>query len=156
MVLLPIPQHDGSERKRGAVGDGEMVFSPYSRTGSRRFNPVEYAARSVALENELEAAIESVREIAAAKFLAFYRELLAPHRIANHRVVIRAAMGLATVDVTSLRTGETESVEFQPCDRGVYTLLREIDQALNYDWAWHLDGALLAGPTLCAPSAPIP
>jgi len=148
MALLPITQHDGVERLRGAVDDREVVFSPYSGHGSRRFNPVEYAARSVELENELEAAIESAREAAAAKFLAFYRTLLAPHCIANHRIVISAAMGLATVDVINLRTGETESVESQPCDRGVYTLLREIDQALNYDWAWHLDGSLLAGPEL--------
>ncbi|MGE6530298.1 hypothetical protein ACQKEM_15040 [Pseudomonas sp. NPDC077382] len=53
----------------------------------------------VALEADLKKALEAVREDAAAKFLDSYRQLLAPHRIANHQVVVRTAMGLATVEV---------------------------------------------------------
>ncbi|MCQ4311730.1 hypothetical protein NAV33_07450 [Pseudomonas stutzeri] len=148
MKLLPIPQHDGVERPRGAVDDREVVFGSYSGTGSRRFNPVEYAAQTVALEEELEAAIEAAREATAAKFLAFYRELLKPYRISTHRVVVCAGMGMSTIDVTNLRTGKTEGVEFLPShwDRGVYALLREISQALNWDWAAYLDGEVIAGP----------
>jgi hypothetical protein len=146
MALKPIPQHDGVERKRGSIDDLDRTYSVYSNSFSRAFNPVEYAAVTVQLEEELETAIENAREATSEKFLAFYRELLKHHCFKNHRVWISAAMGMASVRVTNLRTGVAVTPEHESWgNRGVYTLICEISQALNWDWAAYLDNKTLVG-----------
>lgn len=146
MALQPIPQHDGAVRVRGSVPSTEEVRSPYSSHYSRRFNPVEYAAVTVRLEQELEDAIEAANEAASVKFLAFYRELLRPYQVTQHRVWVSAGMGMATVSVTDLRSGETVTPEHEGMNRGLFLLICEISQALNWPWAAYLDGKTLAGP----------
>lgn len=146
MTLKPIPQHDGEDRERGRVPSLEGTSSPYSHGWSRRFNPVEYSAVAVAIEQELEEKTELLRKEASEKFLAFFRGLVEPYDFTNHRVWISAGMGVASVYVTDLRSGEESSVEYMPdsCARGVYLLLQEISQSLDWDWAGYLDRKILS------------
>jgi hypothetical protein len=113
--------------------------------GSRRFNPVEYAAETCRITDAMETRVAEVHEQAGGEFLAFFRELLKDHRTTNHRVYISAGMGCASVYVRHLRSGEQYPVSDIVGARGVFVLLQEIDQALDWEWAGYLDEAVLAG-----------
>lgn len=146
MALQPIPQHDGVERERGAVPDSAMYYGNMGGGGSRRFNPVEYAAETQRIIDAMETRVAQAHEAAGVEFLVFFRGLLKAHTFTNHQVYISAGMGCASVYVRDLRTDDKYPVSDLVGARGVYQLLQEIDQALDWDWAGYLNDKVLAGP----------
>lgn len=146
MALKPIPQHDGAERERGAVPDSAIHYGNMGGYGSRPFNPVEYAAETCRINAAMETRIADAQEQAGNEFLAFFRGLLQGHTVTNHQVYISAGMGASSVYVRNLRTGKEDAVDDVVAPIGVYVLLQEIDQALDWDWAGYLNGKVLAGP----------
>lgn len=139
-ALLPIPQYDGfaaRNSKRGPVSDMEVSVGMRQPDGttprSRRFNPVEASRALRSLDDKMDSALEKVRERYAQRYLRALRKLLEPYNTSRHEITIIAAMGAGMVCV------DGDNVDHKQ-DRGLYVLLKEIDQALSWDWCAYLDG----------------
>jgi hypothetical protein len=137
MRLEPIPQVDGFDgRKRGAAADWHT--GNVSGARSRSINPVEHSAAFCELDDELEAAVSAVHERMARRYLAAMRAMPAPYNTSRHVITIRAGMGACHIDVS----GRTVS-DWEGPGRGLYVLLEEMAQALQWHWAGHLNGECL-------------
>jgi hypothetical protein len=123
--------------KRGARHDWHT--GNVSGDTSRSSNALESAPAFQALDDAMQAAIEGVRRQHAQTFLRELRTLLAPYNTSRHAITIDAAMGSCCLKIDARLFSEHDS---GPA-RGVYLLLAEITQFLNWDWCAYLDGARL-------------
>lgn len=131
MKLIPIK---GAEHiKRGA--NERWHTGNISKTPSRGFNPVEQGVTRK-LEADLEAALEKVFKRHAQKFLKQFRKLVAAYKTHNHKIEIVASMGYCIVTVNGALLQDKPQ-------RGMYVLLAEIEQAMNWEWGAYLDGERL-------------
>lgn len=137
LALDPIPQRDGFEqRQRGAMTNWHIgnVSGARSRSG----NQVEYSEAFSKLDDSMHEAIAAVHEEFAKRYLSALRSMLAPYNTSRHVITIRAGMGASHIDVSGRMISDWEGPR-----RGLYLLLSEMAQALEWDWANYLDGERL-------------
>lgn len=121
-----------------------IVSSAFNVRPSRANNAIEDKASFLQVERRLADAIEKAERKAAYQFLRLYRRELAKFNTKNHVITITAAMGSVTVDVNgeAFRWGQLTQ-DRAPSSHPLLQLLHDIDESLDYDWAWHLDGERL-------------
>ena len=130
--------------KRGEVTQwhrGNMGGPP-----SRAFNHLEADPKFQKLEDQLEEAIEAVRERFAKKFLKYYRKRITEHNFGNHIIKLSCGIGSCGVLAGDRRRPYERIVLLQ--DMGgrkgsCSALLEEIEQSMDWGWAAYLDGVIL-------------
>jgi len=100
----------------------------------------KYEEERDAVQARADEAKDRIDEAYAQRFLVHYRALLRGSNLRRHKFTIRAAMGVAFL----LVNGE----QFLPQDlmpkfnrrSSLVQLLEGIQESLDYDWAYYLDG----------------
>lgn len=124
--------------------------SSMSRGSTRSLNYLEMNEEGRKLDDEMETQIESVRERYAKRFVEFLRKQLDGFNLKRHVVVIRAGMGVTSLQIFDKRTFTQRAVgdlrrwgNRTPGD--VIDVLQEIDQFLEscWDWSSYLDKQVL-------------
>lgn len=123
--------------KRGAKEDWHS--SSMSRGSTRSLNWVEAQPHLGHLSDAMEEEVQRVRARHAHNYRDFLIQLLAPHDLSNHKVVISAGMGSCSLDINGRSVDD-----FRHHRTPLVKLLEEIEQALDWDWASHLDKMRIA------------
>jgi hypothetical protein len=130
--LIPIK---GAEHvKRGA--NNKWHTGNISGQQSRGYNAIEAGGVTIKLEHKLDEAVERLHELHSKRFLKYYRKLIAGYKTHNHVIEISANMGDSTIKVNGNLLQDYYS-------RGMFTLLYEIEQTMNWEWSAYLDGEKL-------------
>lgn len=125
-----------------------VIFKMGSGDQSRPFNAVELSKAFNRIEGNYENAKAKADERAGQSFLKYFRKLVAKHNTKNHagKITIVAAMGMCGVyiDGVSLSSDHRwNGFAHHPNVTPLMQLLFAIEETMDYDWAWTLDGEAL-------------
>ena len=132
--MKPKPIPGAENAPRGAVNKWHV--GNISGQASRGFNAIEMAGVTDTYESLLEDAIEDVRKHYSTKFLKYFRELVAQYKTHNHEIVFQCGMGLCSILINNTL------LQYFP-SRGIFALLYEIEQTMDWGWGSYLDGEKL-------------
>jgi hypothetical protein len=127
---------------------GSAIFGMNTARRSRAFNDVESSAAFNRIGTRYDNAKSKADERAGKSYLKHFRKLVAKHNTKNHagQIAITAGMGACgvTIDGVGLSydprwNGFNQRRDTTP----LMQLLFAIDEALDYDWAYTLDGEVL-------------
>lgn len=126
---------------------GSVIFTMGSGLKTLPWTAIDSDPKFKALNDKWDDAKARADRLAGKRFLAYFRKRLLAYNTGRHTISICAAMGMCSIDI------DGESVEwgnfggdFVRKRSAVVAELLAIHQALDYDWAWTLDGEVLNVP----------
>jgi hypothetical protein len=87
----------------------------------------------------MEEEIAQATERAAHKYLEIFRQMLGKYNFSRHKITLFCAMGVSNVMVDDKFLHERPNWK----ENAPYKLLQEIEECMDWDWAYHLDGKSL-------------
>lgn len=125
-----------------------IVSSAFGVRPSRPATALEERGDFRRIEENYGNAKAKVDERTGRSYLKLFRRLVAKHNTKNHagKIKIYAAMGACGITIGEhMLAHDSRWNGFQHREKTtpLMVLLHEIEQALDYDWAWTLDGEAL-------------
>lgn len=126
---------------------GTVVISMNSGRKSLPWTDIDADPKFKALNSKWEDAKAKADEQAGKRFLEYFRKRLLPYNTGRHTISICAAMGMCTIDIDgkAVEHGNFGGDWVRRRSPVVEELL-SMNQALDYDWAYVLDGEILNTP----------
>ena len=127
---------------------GSVIYTMGTASRSVPFTALDRSPAFNRIRDAYDNAKAKVDERIAKRYLKHFRRLVAKHNTKNHagKITISAAMGACSVDIDGVSIEHDSRWNGWNQRKGCTPLMRllfDIDSALNWDWAYALDGEAL-------------